>query len=85
MELGFPFSPNHPIKIRPSANMGFIIKIGCGEFVATNVIELINIGKQYLADPAKWEKEYNKLPGNPQEVATPDPGAPTGEPNQAEA
>lgn len=61
MKLGYAIP--HKIIIRASANMGFIVKIGCGEFVAADRIGLINSLNVYLEDAVKWETEYNKLPG----------------------
>ena len=61
MKLGFAIP--HKITIRASANMGFIVKIGCEEYVARDSVDL-RIGlEEYLRDPAKWEKDYNALPG----------------------
>ena len=70
MKLGYAIP--HEIRIKASANMGFIVKIGCGEYVAADSAELIAGLDDYLLDPKKWEEDYNKLPGNPQEVATDD-------------
>ena len=39
MKLGYVIP--HEIIIRASANMGFIVKVGCGEFVAENQNQLI--------------------------------------------
>lgn len=61
MKLGYAIP--HEIRIKASANMGFIIKIGCGEFVAAHGGILIENLNDYLADPKKWEEDYNKLPG----------------------
>ena len=61
MKLGYVIP--HEIKIRASANMGFIVKIECGEFVAVNEHVLLDDLTEYLKDPKKWEEEYNKLPG----------------------
>ena len=61
MKLGYAI-PNE-IRIKASANWGFIIKIGCGEFVAKDATELLDIGQDYLSNPKKWEEEYNKLSG----------------------
>jgi hypothetical protein len=71
MKLGYAIP--HEIRIRASANMGFIVKIGCGEFVVVNEKVLLDDLQEYLKDPKKWEGDYNKMPGNPQEVATTDP------------
>ncbi len=65
MELGKAIP--HKITIKPSANKGFIVDIGCGTFVAENTTSLLNGIKEYLYDPWGLEKEYNhKLePENP--------------------
>ena len=60
MKLGYAIP--HEIRIRASANMGFIVKVGCGEFVAANAQELIHDLDEYIANPKDWEKEYNELP-----------------------
>ena len=58
MELGKIIK--HDIYISPSSNMGFIVKIGCADFVATNSNDLLGDLKEYLAEPDKWEKEFDK-------------------------
>ena len=64
MNLGkLGFAIPHEIRIKASANMGFIVKVGCGEFVAANKHDLIDGIEGYIDTPDKWEKEYNKLPG----------------------
>ena len=68
MKLGYAIP--HEIRIKASANMGFIVKVGCGEFVAESKDKMLLDLTLYIEDPKKWEEEYNKLPGNPQEVAT---------------
>ena len=59
MELGKVI--NYNIQIEPSSNNGFIVKIGCGKFVAENVTSLLNGLKAYLENPKEWEKKYNSL------------------------
>ena len=61
MKLGYAIP--HEIRIRASANLGFIVKIGCGEFVAVNEKVLLDDLTEYFANPKQWEKEYNELPG----------------------
>ena len=61
MKLGYAIP--HEIRIKASANMGFIVKIGCGQFVAVNEKVLLDDLEEYFKDPKKWEEEYNKLPG----------------------
>ena len=64
MNLGkLGFAIKHDITIRPSANMGFIVKVGCGEFVAENDVSLLAQLTEYLTHPIDLEEEYNKLPG----------------------
>lgn len=61
MKLGYAIPRD--IVIKPSANMGFVIKIGCGVFVVEGAGSLMRQLATYLEDPEKWEKEYNELPG----------------------
>lgn len=65
---------NYKITIEPSQNNGFIVKIGCGKFVAENVHSLLVGLDDYLKNPGLWEKEYNNMsPDQPEatiEVAT---------------
>lgn len=58
MELGYAIK--HDILIRRSANMGFIVKIGCGEFVAMDLHNLLDQLGMYLESPEQWEKEYSE-------------------------
>ncbi len=86
MELGYAIP--HDIRIRASANMGFIVKVGCGEFVAANGACLLEAIDEYIGNPDKWEKEYNALPGRGghvvEEVARPAlPDAPSTQPATA--
>lgn len=72
MELGYAIK--YDIHIRRSANMGFIVKIGCGEFVSRDVTDLkYQLGK-YLDNPEKYEKEYTEKCGGGEtpEVSHPD-------------
>jgi len=59
MEIGKAIKYN--IQIEPSMNMGFIVKVGCGEFVAKNKKELIENLIQYLNNPEQTEKQYNAV------------------------
>ena len=59
----------HVITIEPTANHGFIVRIGCGNFAYNNAGQLINDLDSYLADPKLYENDYNRIFG-PQEVAT---------------
>ena len=75
MMLGYAIPRD--IVIKASANMGFIIKVGCAQLVARNKIELISGLDAYLNNPKKWEEDYNKLPGNPEvDTTVPTPEAP---------
>lgn len=67
MELGKAI--NYNISIEPSQNKGFIVKIGCGKFVAENVDNLLSNLSEYLHHPEEWEKKYNAIsPVQPEEV-----------------
>ena len=84
MKLGYAIP--HEIRIKASANMGFITKVGCGVFVSPDEINLLADLKAYLKDPKKWEEEYSKLPGSGVEESGPTPEAPlTPETEQDEA
>lgn len=52
------------INIEPSANNGFIVKVGCGRFVFNDVQSLISALSSFLNDPEKHEKEYNEIAGD---------------------
>lgn len=58
----------HDILIEPSDNMGFIVKIGCGKFVAESAEMMIAGIIKYLDDPELWVKRYNERPGRGNEV-----------------
>jgi hypothetical protein len=49
------------IVIEPSANKGFIVRSGCGTFVAKNIDELLSGLGEYLRNPDVYEKKYNEL------------------------
>ena len=69
MELGKVI--NYKITIEPSQNKGFIVKIGCGRFVAENVDNLLKNLRDYLYHPEEWEKRYNEIsPDQPQAILT---------------
>ena len=60
MNLGYAIP--REIRIIPSANKGFLIRIGaCGKFVAASSGSLLLQLEEYLQDPVKWEREYAKL------------------------
>ena len=60
MQLGYIIPRN--ITIRASANMGFIVEVGCAKLVAPDTRALLNGLEEYLEDPRKWEEDYNKMP-----------------------
>ena len=60
---------NHNITIKPSMNMGFIVHIGCGCFVAADKATLIAELNEYLSDPEKYEKLYGECGNEVTEVA----------------
>ena len=59
MRLGYAIPRD--IIITPSGNMGFVVKIGCGIFVAESTDSLEKKLTTYLDNPEKWEKKYNDL------------------------
>ena len=64
MELGRLIK--HEIHIFPTDNKGFVVRIGCGYFVAESVDSLIDKLRRYLTDPERWEEEYKRrLGGQP--------------------
>lgn len=56
------------INIEPTFNHGFIVKVGCGLLAFSNSDDLLETLKAYLAEPEKFEKEYNNLVGGTPEV-----------------
>lgn len=50
-----------PIAIEPSANNGFVVRVGCGTFVAESVDSLLSQLREYFEDPEKYHKAYNGL------------------------
>ncbi len=56
----------YDIHIRASANNGFIVKMGCGEFVAETTSTLISDLTEFLLDPDKYVKDYNDKIGGEQ-------------------
>ncbi len=66
----------HEIKITPTKNFGFVVKIGCGTFCAASWPDLIADLKIYLSDPKAWEKAYSGLeiceePGRQEDIPPP--------------
>ena len=49
----------YDIKITPTMNNGFIVKVGCATLVFSDNEGLLQFLREYLADPKKLEKEYN--------------------------
>ena len=73
MELGRAIKYN--ITIEPSNNKGFIVKIGCGKFVAETKKSLLNNLSDYIMNPEEWEKRYNESdPDGPTPEAPRDEG-----------
>ena len=62
-DLGFV--TQHEIRIKPTCNKGFVIKIGCATVVAASDGELLELLSLYINDPKHWEKKYNNLEGAP--------------------
>lgn len=73
MDLGRACKYN--IGIEPSANNGFIVKIGCGRFVAKDREQLIEDLDEFLKAPEKWEKKYNDIYGGDVPQAAPEASA----------
>ena len=66
----------HRIEIKPSANKGFIVKVGCGTFVFPNSDTLIMALSEYLNTPDAHERLYNKACGGPISEQPTDPETP---------
>jgi len=60
------------ITIEPSSNNGFIVKIGCGKFVAQDKDVLLKDLSEYLKNPEAWEMRYNEIAGDVPEEARPE-------------
>jgi len=58
---------NYDINIRPTANMGFIARVGCGRFAFSCADDVLTALREYFANPDIFEKEYHSL-GCVQEV-----------------
>lgn len=59
MEFGRVF--NFTIKIEPTHNRGFTVRVGCGRFAFTNIADLKLAFLEWCENPEKLEKEYNKM------------------------
>ncbi len=62
----------YEIHIIPSQNKGFIVKVGCGTFVANSRVELLSYLNEYLENPKSVEDEYSKLGPQPETGAEAD-------------
>lgn len=60
---------DYDIHIRHTINGGVIVKVGCAELSFSSPEDMMDIMKQYYADPKGMEKEYNSNVGL-QEVET---------------
>ena len=49
----------YDILIRPTPNEGFIVEVGCVKVVYAGWASLIQDLSEYLAEPEKFEKQYN--------------------------
>lgn len=56
LEKAIPYE----IRITPSDNMGFLVRIGCGTFTAENRTNLLAMLSEYLQNPKGLEEKYNK-------------------------
>ena len=51
----------YEIKITPSMNFGFMVKVGCGRFAFSSKEDMLKTLTEYLDEPEKFEKEYNSF------------------------
>ena len=58
--MEFKSKPMRDIHIRPTANDGYIVNVGCTNFAYTDPEKLITDLGEYIRDPQKVEEEYNK-------------------------
>lgn len=75
MKLGYAIPRD--VTIKPSCNLGFIVKVGCAQLVAADKSALLDGLTEYLNDPEKWEKEYNDLKGSDTIEEAPQPRRPS--------
>ena len=61
---------NHNIMIEPTANFGFIAKVGCGTFSFADKEALVFALREFLDDPKAFEKLYDSVSGPVPEEAT---------------
>ena len=57
----------YQITITGSSNGGYIVRIGCAEFIFSAITVLLDTLKEYLEDPIKINQEYDKAFGYPPE------------------
>lgn len=63
---------NHEVKIAPTHNDGFIMKIGCGRFAYIDPNAMLSDLRDYLNDPEGTEAKYNNMDGKAYEEVVPD-------------
>ena len=57
---------DYDITIEMSHNKGFIVRVGCGTFVAESIKVLLHDLGEYLEDPGKFMKLYGEtIQGSP--------------------
>lgn len=61
MDLKIGKAIDYDILISPSSNFGFIVKVGCGRFIAASIDDLLDGLKQFLQMPDVFMKEYNGI------------------------
>ena len=66
---------NLTIKIEPTHNMGFYVRVGCGRFAFTNKEDLKLAFMEWCDNPEKLEKAYNKIQGPIAEEIRPEPSS----------
>jgi len=54
----------HKITIEASDNNGFLVRIGCGTFVAETKKSLLAKLTEYLEDPEKLDEKYKEIAGS---------------------
>jgi len=52
------------MEIEPTANKGFILRVGCAVLVFTDYQDLLDALAEYWSDPEAVEKKYNEI-GHP--------------------
>ena len=69
---------NLTIKIEPTHNMGFYVRVGCGRFAFTNKEDLKLAFMEWCDNPEKLEKAYNEM--GPSDETTEEAEAPNPNP-----